>query len=101
MSGLAKDDDDMMTCAPEHRSLVGCSGDFTSVAEVARIQLRPFEKTPDCFNSFNDQRAQSWPIFSGIALLKTGISATLVRVEIAPPPPSFPYQEPLDTGLFL
>jgi hypothetical protein len=31
--------------------------------------------------------------------LKTGISATLVRVKIASPPPVFPYQEPLDTGL--
>ena len=37
--------------------------------------------------------------FSGIALCKISISATLVRVKIASSPPIFRYQGPRDVGL--
>jgi hypothetical protein len=54
--------------AQEHRSLVGCSGDFTSVAEVARIQLWMFEKPRRPFQPFSRPKGTITADFSGISL---------------------------------
>jgi hypothetical protein len=40
-----------MTCAHEHQSLVGYSGDFTTAAEAARIHLRTFKNLADLFTT--------------------------------------------------
>ena len=61
----------------------------TTLAEMARIHLYPISKARWSLNSFLFERDRYRRISAGIPLLKSPISATLVRVEIASRPPVF------------
>ena len=60
----------------------------TTLAEMARIHLYPISKARWSLNSFLLERDRYRRISAGIPLLKSPISATLVRVEIASRPPN-------------
>ena len=61
-----------------------------SVAEVARIREKAPSKPHPRPNDFHQQAARSRRFLARFLLSESSISATLVRVEIASPPPVFP-----------
>ena len=75
-----------MVRAQDRRMWGDCYGNFTPVAEVARIHQRALENRRS-FQKFPRRKGPVTADFSGIFLWKTLISATLVRVKIASPPP--------------
>jgi hypothetical protein len=80
------------------RSRICIYATFRPVAEMARVHPQPDHETPVFFRRALQRRRQNRGNPRGFLLLGSSISATLVRVEIASPPPVFFFERPDPTA---